>query len=96
VSAAAPSTVRVVLETVTRDQPKLAAEIWRAPGELNEFIHVFVNGRETRYLPQGLDTPLQPQDALDVFPPVGGGEHARLKIPVGIENPGRDDDRRSR
>jgi molybdopterin synthase sulfur carrier subunit len=70
----APITVRTVLESVTRDKPNLAAEIWKTPGELNDLIHVFVNGRETRYLPQGLDTPLDPHDTLDVFPPVGGGD----------------------
>ncbi len=32
-----------------------------------------VNGRDAPYLPRGLDTPLSPQDSIDVFPPVGGG-----------------------
>ncbi len=74
VNFTAPSTVRAVLESVTRDHPTLAAELWKSPDELNDFIHVFVNGRETRYLPHGLETVLQPNDTLDVFPPVGGGD----------------------
>ncbi len=73
VNLTAPSTVRAVLEAVTRDHPPLATEIWESPGKLNDYIHVFVNGRETRYLPHGLETLLQPNDTLDVFPPVGGG-----------------------
>ena len=67
------STVRSALEAATRDCPPLHAEIWKAPGELNEFIHVFVNGREARYLPQSMETALRTEDTLDVFPPVGGG-----------------------
>ncbi len=74
VAIATPSTARAVLEWATSDKPSLAAQIWKAPGELNDFIHVFVNGRETRYLPQGLETLLEPHDTLDVFPPVGGGD----------------------
>lgn len=68
-----PSTVRTILQIVTNDKPNLATEIWESPGKLNDYIHVFVNGRETRYLPEGLDTLLKPNDTLDVFPPVGGG-----------------------
>lgn len=68
------TTVRTVLQMITNDKPNLAAELWKSPGELNDFIHVFVNGRETRYLPHGLETVLQPNDTLDVFPPVGGGD----------------------
>jgi MoaD family protein len=73
VSCDTQPTVRTILQMITNDNPDLAAQIWEAPGKLNDFIHVFVNGRETRYLPQGLETPLEPNDTLDVFPPVGGG-----------------------
>jgi molybdopterin synthase sulfur carrier subunit len=69
-----PMTARQALETVTNSRPELAAEIWQEPGELKQHIHVFINGRQSVFLPQGLETPLQAGDTLDVFPPVGGGE----------------------
>ncbi len=76
VNAPVPSPARAVLEMVTCDKPPLAAELWQRPGELKDHIHVFINGRETRYLPQGLETLLETSDTLDVFPPVGGGASA--------------------
>ncbi len=66
-------TARAVLEMATRNKPELAAEIWQSPGELKEHIHVFINGRQSVFLPQGIDTILGEGDTLDVFPPVGGG-----------------------
>ncbi|MBI5879770.1 MAG: MoaD/ThiS family protein [Chloroflexi bacterium] len=73
VSLSEPDTVRAALEAASRDLPQLASELWEAPGQLYDTIHVFVNGREACFLPQQLETPLGPDDVLDVFPPVGGG-----------------------
>lgn len=69
----APQSARAILEMVTDKRNELAQEIWHAPGELNEHIKVFINGRQSVHLPQGLNTILQLDDTLDVFPPVGGG-----------------------
>jgi molybdopterin converting factor small subunit len=33
----------------------------------------FINGREVVYLPDKFDTVIQPEDKVDIFPPVGGG-----------------------
>ncbi len=73
VNVGAPMTARQALESVTRTRLGLAEKIWRAPGKPYEHIHVFINGRQSTFLPQGLDTPVQSGDTLDVFPPVGGG-----------------------
>jgi molybdopterin synthase sulfur carrier subunit len=73
VTVNAPMTVRAALESVTSSRPALGEKIWQAPGELFDHIHVFVNGRQSVFLPRGLQTPVQPDDTLDVFPPVGGG-----------------------
>jgi sulfur-carrier protein len=73
VDLALPTTARAVLEAITSTRPSLAEKIWAAPGELHQHIHVFVNGRQSVFLAQGLETPVQSGDALDVFPPVGGG-----------------------
>jgi MoaD family protein len=65
-------TVQTALEAVTLQVPALAEELWERPGILREHIKVFVNGRQIAHL-HGLATRIEPQDTLDVFPPVGGG-----------------------
>jgi molybdopterin synthase sulfur carrier subunit len=66
------ATVRRVLTDLTARYPVLQEAIWDKNSELLGSVHVLVNGRDVRYL-SGLDTPIQPNDAMDVFPPVGGG-----------------------
>ena len=73
VEIAQTMTARTALETVTRTHPTLAEKIWNATGEVYDHIHVFINGRQSVFLPQGMETPVQDGDTLDVFPPVGGG-----------------------
>ncbi len=66
------ATVHDVLVEVTRRYPVLESHIWKAPGELSEHAHVFVNGENFRHL-SALDTVLKPEDHLDIFPPLVGG-----------------------
>ncbi len=53
--------------------PALGPQLLDERGNLWRHVHVMVNGRDAPYLEQGLDTTLQPDDVLDVFPPVAGG-----------------------
>ena len=64
--------VHHILADVTARYPVLKDAIWDENGGLVDFVHVLVNGRDVRYL-NGLNTPIQPRDAIDIFPPVGGG-----------------------
>lgn len=41
-------------------------------GDFGGLSIVLVNGVDTRSL-QGMDTPLQPEDTIAIFPPVAGG-----------------------
>jgi MoaD family protein len=66
-------TVRSVLTRLTGQFPALKSDMWNEAGELTDFIHVFVNSREVKYLADRLDTHLQEKDVLDIFPPVAGG-----------------------
>lgn len=68
-----PVTVLQVLRAASALKPKLHAEFWDENGGLRDYIKVFVNGRQSLYLPSGLETLLGAEDSLDVFPPVGGG-----------------------
>jgi molybdopterin converting factor small subunit len=43
-----------------------------------DHIHVFINGRQSIFLPQGLETAVTADDTLDVFPPVGGGSASKI------------------
>jgi len=66
------ATVRDLLNTITALFPKLGPLIWTAEGKLGEYIKVFVDGREIRYL-QMLETPVPPNADVDIFPPAAGG-----------------------
>ncbi|NUQ36401.1 MAG: MoaD family protein [Caldilineales bacterium] len=65
-------TVRAALDELTTRWPQLRAELFDAQGSLSGRIHVFLNGRDVRYL-AGLDMPIPPHADLRIFPPVGGG-----------------------
>jgi len=68
----AGNTVGEVIERLLERHPQLGAELFAEPGRLSERVSVFRNGRDVRYL-EGLDTPVAPDDVLDIFPPVAGG-----------------------
>jgi len=65
-------TVGAVLERLLELHPQMEKELFTAPGTLSERVSVFRNGRDVRYL-DGLNTPVGPDDVLDLFPPVAGG-----------------------
>jgi molybdopterin synthase sulfur carrier subunit len=66
------TTIRDVLDEVTQRYPVLVKFIWKDPGELSEFVHIFLNGENIRHL-AGLDSALKPDDHVDIFPPLVGG-----------------------
>lgn len=76
VSVNAPTPVREVLQAATQNKSDLAAAMWDASGMLKDHIKVFINGRQSVHLPKELETLLNADDSLDVFPPVGGGSLA--------------------
>jgi MoaD family protein len=53
--------------------PDLGRHLLDGDGALARHVHVMVNGRDAPYLEHGLETALKATDAIDVFPPVGGG-----------------------
>lgn len=66
------STVRELLDELTTRWPGLKDKLFRNENELHPSIHVFLDGRDVRYL-DGLDMTI-PQDVeICIFPPVGGG-----------------------
>jgi molybdopterin synthase sulfur carrier subunit len=71
--APAGTTVMELSRRVVNDLPVLQPHWFNAAGELHAHVHILVNGRDTTTMPLGLDTPLQPGDSIDFFPPVAGG-----------------------
>jgi sulfur-carrier protein len=66
-------TVQELLDALLARFPALRSQLYDSEGTLYPHIHIFVNGRDAQYLAQGLDTALQPDDTVNLFPPVGGG-----------------------
>lgn len=67
------STIDQFLQTLFRIHPALRPELLSGTGEIHRYVHIFVNGRDIHYLPEGRQTLLKEGDMLDIFPPVGGG-----------------------
>ena len=55
------------------DYPAMRWELLDADENFLPHMKFFINGREAVYLPDKFDTVIQPDDKVDIFPPVGGG-----------------------
>lgn len=64
--------IRDVLVEVTRRYPILEKFIWKGEGELSNNAHIFINSENIRHL-SGLNSPIQAEDHVDIFPPLVGG-----------------------
>jgi molybdopterin synthase sulfur carrier subunit len=64
-------TVRDVLHDLVELRPPLAGRVI-VQDKVPKFVLVFVNGRDIRHL-EGLDTPVQTNDEVTIFPPLAGG-----------------------
>ena len=62
------ATVADVLAALERDQPALAGWILDERGRVRRHINVYVSGE-----PGGPDTPVGPEDRVDVLPAISGG-----------------------
>ena len=66
-------TLRQLLLQLTTRFPQLQTELFDDKGDLLGRVNIFVNGRNASFLAEKLDTRLRPEDAVGIFPPVGGG-----------------------
>jgi molybdopterin synthase sulfur carrier subunit len=67
------ATVRQLIGEIVRSYPALRREMVNEQGELYGHVHIFINGRDSSFLAENLDTELDPDDTISVFPAVGGG-----------------------
>jgi len=65
-------TVRDIIEALERDFPGLRFNLCYETGELRQYVNVFLNRVNIRYL-QGLDTPVSAGAIVHIFQSVAGG-----------------------
>ena len=66
-------TLRQLVQAIITRFPAMQREMLDDNGNLYSHVHIFVNGRDSVFLERKLDTVLQADDVLNIFPPVGGG-----------------------
>jgi molybdopterin synthase sulfur carrier subunit len=64
--------VEQVLRCLVADCPPLRKKLWDDDGKPTGYVTILLNGRSVEYL-SGMATPVQDDDTLALFPPVGGG-----------------------
>ena len=67
------TTALELVNLVAARYPTLRAELLDAEQRFQRHMKMFINGREAVYYEDQFDTVIQPDDKIDIFPPVGGG-----------------------
>ena len=65
------TTVREVIDRLASEYPAMKDLFFR-DGELRDYVQIMVNGRHINLL-GGVDTELEDDDVVAIFPPVSGG-----------------------
>jgi MoaD family protein len=68
-------TFNEVLAELFQRYPGLKIELLDESGQLLERVHVLINGRDVRFLEDKLETKVDPEDIISIFPAVGGGSN---------------------
>ena len=69
----AAASLNDVLAEVLRMYPALSEELLDDAGTLSRHVHLFVNGRSSKWLPDGMDTKVDGSQTIEFFPAVAGG-----------------------
>lgn len=65
-------TVGEALAALSKQHPEFGQRLYKADGQLNRFINVYVNDEDIRFL-ENLDTPVNPGDDVSIVPAIAGG-----------------------
>ena len=68
------ATLNDCLESLDAQFPGVKERILDEGGDIREFVNVYVNGEDVRFL-QGLDTATKSGDEVSIVPAVAGGAH---------------------
>ena len=66
------NTLGGVIDAMNEQYPGIRERICDDQGQLRNFVNVYVNGEDVRFL-QGLETPTSAGDEVSVVPAVAGG-----------------------
>ena len=69
----AGTTAIQLVRMFVKDYPPMRRELLDANENFLPHMKFFINGRQAEYLTEQMNTILQPDDKVDIFPPVGGG-----------------------
>lgn len=61
-----------VIDAMNEQYPGIRERICDDEGQLRNFVNVYVNGEDVRFL-QGMETPMSAGDEVSVVPAVAGG-----------------------
>lgn len=67
------ATVAELIDALDADHPGVKARICDDSGELRQFVNVFVNGEDVRYM-DGLSSSVSDGDEVSIVPAVAGGQ----------------------
>jgi len=67
------ASLRDLVDVILERWPELREHLVDDQGGPSKRANLFVDGRMARFLPNGLDTPLNPAQEIDCFPAVAGG-----------------------
>ncbi len=67
------TTAAQLLQLILDTFPALTRHLMAGEGQLQPQVHFLVNGQDIMLSPELLQTPLNAQDKIDIFPPVAGG-----------------------
>jgi molybdopterin synthase sulfur carrier subunit len=66
-------TLGEILDVVVDTFPDLREEVLDEDGELDRYVHLFVNGRSSKFLADGMSTVVDGSQTIEFFPAVAGG-----------------------
>jgi molybdopterin synthase sulfur carrier subunit len=65
-------TVGQVLDGLKSQAAGIETRLFKAPGQLNRFVNVYLNDEDIRFL-NNLDTPVKEGDEVSIVPAIAGG-----------------------
>ena len=66
------ATINEIVSSLESEFPGMKERLCDEQGELRNFVNVYVNGEDVRFL-QGIETPTKEGDEISIVPAVAGG-----------------------
>ncbi len=66
------ASVGEALEDLKTKAAGIETRLFKAPGQLNRFVNIYVNDEDIRFM-QNLQTPLKEGDEISIIPAIAGG-----------------------